>query len=216
MKNKEINKLTNDELNNKVNLIKKDLFNFRFRKINGQLQDTSKISQLKRDIAKILTSQEYNKFKYIIILTLLMFFLETISLVSIPLFATVLLNESILFENYKFLNNINLIKDAGQARLIFYCGILVIFSFVVKNLFLVFLIYFQGNFQKKMKINISKKLFEHYIRMPFLNHLEKNPANLSRYVSNEISGFNMYLQSLTLLLRESIAIVVIFLLLIST
>ena len=168
------------------------------------------------DIAKILTSQEYNKFKYIIILTLLMFFLETISLVSIPLFATVLLNESILFENYKFLNNINLIKDAGQARLIFYCGILVIFSFVVKNLFLVFLIYFQGNFQKKMKINISKKLFEHYIRMPFLNHLEKNPANLSRYVSNEISGFNMYLQSLTLLLRESIAIVVIFLLLISS
>ena len=168
------------------------------------------------DIAKILTSQEYNKFKYIIILTLLMFFLETVSLVSIPLFATVLLNESILFENYKFLNNINLIKDAGQARLIFYCGILVIFSFVVKNLFLVFLIYFQGNFQKKMKINISKKLFEHYIRMPFLNHLEKNPANLSRYVSNEISGFNMYLQSLTLLLRESIAIVVIFLLLISS
>tara|TARA_Y100000590_G_scaffold251114_1_gene282013 strand:- start:1403 stop:1594 length:192 start_codon:yes stop_codon:yes gene_type:complete len=55
MKNKEINKLTNDELNNKVNLIKKDLFNFRFRKINGQLQDTSKISQLKRDLAKILT-----------------------------------------------------------------------------------------------------------------------------------------------------------------
>ncbi len=55
MKNKEINKLTNDELNNKINLIKKDLFNFRFRKINGQLQDTSKISQLKRDLAKILT-----------------------------------------------------------------------------------------------------------------------------------------------------------------
>jgi len=55
MKNKEIKKLTNDELNKKVNLIKKDLFNFRFRKINGQLQDTSKISQLKRDLAKILT-----------------------------------------------------------------------------------------------------------------------------------------------------------------
>ena len=55
MKNKEIKKLTNDELKNKINLIKKDLFNFRFRKINGQIQDTSKISQSKKDLAKILT-----------------------------------------------------------------------------------------------------------------------------------------------------------------
>jgi len=55
MKNKEIKKMTDDELKNKVNLLKKDLFNFRFRKINGQLEDTSKISQLKRDLAKVIT-----------------------------------------------------------------------------------------------------------------------------------------------------------------
>jgi large subunit ribosomal protein L29 len=59
MKNKEIKKLTVDELKNKVNLIKKDLFNFRFRKVNGQLEDTSKVSQMKKDIAKLLT--ELNK-----------------------------------------------------------------------------------------------------------------------------------------------------------
>ena len=55
MKNKEINKLNNDELKRKFNLIKKDLFNFRFRKTNSQLEDTSKVPQLKKDLAKILT-----------------------------------------------------------------------------------------------------------------------------------------------------------------
>ena len=55
MKNKEINKLTVDELTNKINSIKKDLFNFRFRKVNGQLEDTSKVSQIKNDVAKLLT-----------------------------------------------------------------------------------------------------------------------------------------------------------------
>ncbi len=55
MRNKEIKKLTVDELKNKVNLLKKDLFNFRFRKVNGQLEDTSKVSQIKKDIAKLLT-----------------------------------------------------------------------------------------------------------------------------------------------------------------
>ena len=55
MKNKEINKLNADEIKNKINSLKKDLFNFRFRKINGQLEDTSKVSQLKNDVAKLLT-----------------------------------------------------------------------------------------------------------------------------------------------------------------
>jgi len=55
MKNKEINKLSVDELNNKINLLKKDLFNFRFKKVNGQLEDTSKVSKLKKDVAKLLT-----------------------------------------------------------------------------------------------------------------------------------------------------------------
>ena len=56
MKNKEIKKLTNDQLKNKINLIKKDLFNIRFKKINGQLEDTSRILQLKRDLAKVITN----------------------------------------------------------------------------------------------------------------------------------------------------------------
>jgi len=61
MKNKEINKLTTDQLKNKINSIKKDLFNFRFRKINGQIEDTSKAPQLKKDLAKILTKLNKKK-----------------------------------------------------------------------------------------------------------------------------------------------------------
>ena len=56
MNNKEIKKLSIDELKNKVNSLKKDLFNFRFRKVNGQLEDAAKVTLIKRDVAKILTS----------------------------------------------------------------------------------------------------------------------------------------------------------------
>ena len=55
MKNKEINKSNVDEIKKKINSLKKDLFNFRFRKVNGQLEDTSKVSQIKDDVAKLLT-----------------------------------------------------------------------------------------------------------------------------------------------------------------
>ena len=63
MKNKEIKKLTVDELKSKSNLFRKDLFNLRFKKVNGQLTDTAKASELKRSIAKILT--QLNKKKII-------------------------------------------------------------------------------------------------------------------------------------------------------
>ena len=63
MKIKEINKLSKDELKNKVNSLKKDLFNFRFRKVNGQLEDTSKVSLLKKDVAKILSKLNKEKTK---------------------------------------------------------------------------------------------------------------------------------------------------------
>jgi len=56
MKNKEIKKLSVDELKNKVNSLKKDLFNFRFRKVNGQIESTAKIFQIKKDVAKLLTA----------------------------------------------------------------------------------------------------------------------------------------------------------------
>ena len=55
MKNKQIEKFSVDELKNKINSLKKDLFNFRFRKVNGKLEDTSKVSKLKNDMAKLLT-----------------------------------------------------------------------------------------------------------------------------------------------------------------
>ena len=64
MKIKEINKLSKDELEKKVNSLKKDLFNFRFRKVNGQLEDTSKVSLLKKDVAKILGKLNERKMKW--------------------------------------------------------------------------------------------------------------------------------------------------------
>ena len=55
MKKAEIKKLTTDQIKNKVNSLKKDLFNFRFRKVNGQLEDTARVSLIKKDVAQLMT-----------------------------------------------------------------------------------------------------------------------------------------------------------------
>ena len=55
MKLKEINKLTKDQLHKNLDKFKKDLFNLRFRKTNGQLTNPSKFRETKKTIARIST-----------------------------------------------------------------------------------------------------------------------------------------------------------------
>ena len=56
MKKKEINKLTKDEIIKNIDKFKKDLFNFRFQKINSQVTNSAKISETKRSIARLKTN----------------------------------------------------------------------------------------------------------------------------------------------------------------
>ena len=56
MKNKEISKLSSDELRIKIDSFKKDLFNIRFKKINGQLQDTAEYLKIRKNIARLYSN----------------------------------------------------------------------------------------------------------------------------------------------------------------
>jgi len=55
MKKKEIKKLTKDQAVKDIDKLKKDLFNFRFQKVNGQLTSPSKINETKKSIARLKT-----------------------------------------------------------------------------------------------------------------------------------------------------------------
>ena len=60
MKKKEIKKLTKDEILKNIEKFKKDLFNFRFQKVNGQIKSPSKINETKRVIARMKTMLRKN------------------------------------------------------------------------------------------------------------------------------------------------------------
>ena len=55
MKKKETKKLTKDEMVKNIEKLKKDLFNFRFQKINGEVKNPAKISETKKSIARLKT-----------------------------------------------------------------------------------------------------------------------------------------------------------------
>jgi large subunit ribosomal protein L29 len=55
MKKQEIKKLSKDQLIKNIDKYKKDLFNFRFQKMNSQVTNPAKIGETKKTIARLKT-----------------------------------------------------------------------------------------------------------------------------------------------------------------
>ena len=55
-KKKEDKQLTKDQAEKKILLLKKDLFNLRFQKINSQITNPAKIGETKKTIARLKTA----------------------------------------------------------------------------------------------------------------------------------------------------------------
>ena len=55
MKKNELKKMTKDQALKNVEKFKKDLFNFRFQKVNSQVANPAKISLTKKNIARLKT-----------------------------------------------------------------------------------------------------------------------------------------------------------------
>ena len=58
MKKKELKKLTKIQMKENLEKLKKDLFNFRFQKVNGQVKSPAKITETKKNIARLKTLLE--------------------------------------------------------------------------------------------------------------------------------------------------------------
>ena len=56
MKKQEIKKLSKDEIITNIDKLKKDLFNFRFQKVNSQVTNPSRIGETRKTIARLKTT----------------------------------------------------------------------------------------------------------------------------------------------------------------
>ncbi len=61
MKAKEFRELSEEELQNKLNQLKDELFHLRFQLAINQLDNPHKITEVKRDIARVLTVMNEGK-----------------------------------------------------------------------------------------------------------------------------------------------------------
>ena len=59
-KKKEDKKLTKDQTEKKILLLKKDLFNLRFKKINNQIDNPAQFNLIRKNIARLYSNLKNN------------------------------------------------------------------------------------------------------------------------------------------------------------
>ena len=60
-KKKEDKRLTKDQAEKKIQTLKRDLFNIRFKKINNQVDNPAQINEIKKNIARLYTTIKNTK-----------------------------------------------------------------------------------------------------------------------------------------------------------
>ena len=61
VKKKEDKKLTKDQAEKKIQMLKKDLLNIRFKKINNQIDNPAQYGEIKKSIARLYTTLKNTK-----------------------------------------------------------------------------------------------------------------------------------------------------------
>ena len=161
-------------------------------------------------IEKVINNKKkYFDLKIIFFLNLINSILELFSILSLPIFISLLIDQNYLIEKY----NIKIFFYFNNYEPITIMSILVILIFLAKNIFFIYLIYKQSYLINEIKIEISKKIFSIYLLGSYLNHLSKNPSTLTRDATHSVQSFGFYIFHLINLFREIVAITFLILLL---
>ena len=139
--------------------------------------------------------------------------LEMIGIGLIPVFIKLLLNPDQLISYLPSFNLKNFFTNKSHIDQILVSVIFLSSFFIIKNLFIFSVRYFQASVFRDIKVKNAKRLFQAYLYSPYSLHLNINPAIINRNIIGELELGTSHLSSLMQILREVLLIAVIFFLL---
>ena len=132
--------------------------------------------------------------------------LEIIGIGSIPIFAMMIMDPTIIQEKFSDKINLEFINNLDPNDILIYGGATLTLIFA-KEYLLGIISLSSGFFSKKIRSNLGEKVFKLYLNAPFKLHYEKNPADILRNIMGETSqavtvllqSFNLFREILILL-----------------
>jgi len=153
---------------------------------------------------KIFSKKEKTFFVLLLFGSFTGMILEVLSLSSVIPAISILLDGNINNDLSVFLKLEALINEYSKESIIVFGLIIVFIFFLIKNIFLIFLVYFQNQFGHIFVSNIQSKIYKTYIHNDYNFHINSNTAILLRNITTECSRLLNSLLQILILLTELI------------
>jgi len=141
--------------------------------------------------------------------SLLATILELVSLSSVPIFLMAILNfdqKNLFFFQYIPFD----LKNLDQNVMVLYISLILCSVFLIKNIYLSLLVYFQAIMAKRFSIDISARAFKYYIEADYNLHVNKNPSIILRTITGDASQTSSLIISYTYIIKELMVLIGIF------
>jgi ATP-binding cassette, subfamily B, bacterial PglK len=142
-----------------------------------------------RKVWSLLTSDERRSAIALLILMFIGMLLETLGIgLVIPTIA--LLTQTEITRNYPALRPVlEYLGNPSQQTLVIGGMLVLVGAYIIKTLFLALVAWRQTSFAFGVQASLSQRLFTVYLRQPYTFHLQRNSAQLTYNVINEVSMF---------------------------
>lgn len=161
-------------------------------------------------INQLLDRKAKMQFGLLFVLLIIKSFLDGLGLGLIAPYIAAIGDSSIIFNNSIF-QKINLYTNIESSfQLISLMSFVLIIFFIIKNLFSLFVIYYQSRLVFTQRSDQSKTLFKLYMNAPYSYHLNHNTAELDRNVRFETPNVFAFIQNVLLLFSNIFLTISIF------
>ena len=146
----------------------------------------------------LLSNENRKSIIIYIFLNIILIFFETFGIALIPLIIDFVISKNPLLPQY--LGSMgDLIVNIDKKDLLVYLAIIISLLFLIKNLYILSLVYYQESLAVKFRFELKKKFFYYYINAPFelINSYNSSQVlrNTDEETSNYVTNFFLILKS---------------------
>ena len=163
------------------------------------------IKNLIFDVYELYDRKHLSRFLYLLILLIAGSFLEIIGISLVPIFISLLIDPTLVFKNLTFLFkfiDLQQFEILDKTHFILYFSVFIIIFFILKNLFLTFVLYLQGSFHRAVQRSLSHKMFANFLSADYSFFLSRNSSISIRTVTVDVGNTSLFMLNIVSLLRE--------------
>ena len=165
-----------------------------------------------KKIHKLIGSKLKKSFYLSWVLSFISSLFEILSIAILSFYVSLILDFDLIIKlkEFELIKNLFDFQKHDNIDIFIYFSIFLCFFVLIKNIYLVFVIFYENYVIYKIKLENGSKLFNKYINSPYSFFINSNPSTLIRNLSGELDRSHLFILQYFVLIREILLTLLIF------